>query len=148
MNNLSEKLKKRLSNIFLKKGGEGIRTKLFENLLLFEKEKLLRKKIIKNNESPIIGSYKNENEWLILTSDELAWQRQDRKFSLLLSEIKNADVNFDKMVANNLTMNTVQEIEIELNSSERVILEMESGYPLSGMWNILLHLSWRNSKNR
>lgn len=141
-------LKKRLAHIFLKKGGEGNYTKLFENLLPFQREVIAQKSEIQISEAPIVGGYKDDKEWILLTTKKLVWQCGTSSFVLPLSEIINADVDFDKMIANRLTMNDVREIEIEADSFNKIVLKMEAGYPLSGMWNILLHLSWRNNQQK
>ena len=145
-NTQSVATKERISQIFLRKGGEGVYTRLFENLPVSQQEMLMQKVPLEEDEVPLIGGYKNQQEYILLTSIRIAWQCEEAYANLLVTEVVDAMVDFDEMVVRGLNMSTVKEIQIKTKVSGNLILKMEAGAPLVGVWNVLLHFGWRNTK--
>lgn len=143
----AEKLKKRISHIFLKKGGEGRYTKLFENFSLYEKELLLNDISLKEDELPVILGFEMPAEWLLLTTERIIWRRKGEIKEVQNSQIKESNVDFDKMLSERkIGFHKIDELVITKTNNQKIIIHPEIGSPLVGIWNVLIHLGWRNWK--
>ena len=145
--NEAEKLKKRISHIFLKKGGEGRYTKLFENFSLYERELLLNDISLIEGELPIILGFEIPAEWLLITTVRIICRRKGKIEEVQNSEIKEGNVDFDKMLSERkIGFHKIDELVITKNNSHKISIYPEIGFPLVGIWNVLIHLGWRNWK--
>lgn len=138
--------KERIEKIFTNKGGEGVYTKIFENLLPSQKDGFVML-IADKSELPLIGFYKNDTNWLLLTNQKIYYRCEAVSECILLNDLVSVDVDFTRMQQIGANMNSFNELEIENKSGEKVILRIESGLPLSGLWNVLLHICWFNQKS-
>lgn len=145
--NEAEKLKKRISHIFLKKGGEGLYTKLFENFSFYEKELFLNDISLKEGELPVILGFEIPAEWLLLTTERIIWRRKAKIEEVQNSEIKEGNVDFDKMLLERkIGFYKIDELVITKTNNQKIIIYPEIGSPLVGIWNVLIHLGWRTWK--
>lgn len=139
------KLKRNLTRIFLKSGVEGGYTLTFDGLLPSLRTALESHCSLTDGELPVIGGYKDEREWLMITTKKIVWCFEESRFCTPLSSVVSATVDFDAMQEKRLTMDKVNEILI--NTSDRGVmpLKMEAGGPMCGVWNVLLHISQLNA---
>lgn len=141
------KLKRILTRLFLKSGSEGVYTKTFDGLSPFQRDSLEQNYSLEEGELPIIGGYKDQKEWLVITTAKIVWCFDGVPFCLSVSDIAFATADFDAMVEKRLTMDEVNEILIKTKGNEIVSLKMEAGGPMCGVWNVLLHLSQRTANH-
>lgn len=136
-----EKLKRNLTRIFLKRGVEGNYTMTFDALSSAQRSALESRYSFSDEEIPVIGGYKDEKEWLIITTQKIAWAFNRESFCVPLSKVVFATVDFDGMQEKKLTMDKVNEILVTTDNQGIVSLKMEAGGPMCGVWNVLLYLS-------
>lgn len=142
------KLKRHLTRIFLKWGGEAIYTMTFDGLSPSQRSALEPHCTLTDEELPIIGAYKDENEWLAITTKKVTWCFDGVRYRLPVSSIVFATADFDVMQEKRLTMDKVNEILITTNDRGVIPLKMEAGGPMCGVWNVLLHLSQLNANGQ
>src|SRR5947209_3950893 len=102
INNNPASVARRLTNIFLRKGGEGKYTKLFNNLEPETATLLLCPAPILQDAIPVVGGYKDPGEWLLITTGSMIWHSDGMRTELASKEIRHATVDFDKMAVRRL----------------------------------------------
>jgi hypothetical protein len=142
------KLKRNLTRIFLKSGGDGSYTMTFDGLSPTQRSALEPHCTLTDEELPVIGAYKDENEWLAITTKKVTWCFDGARYRLPVSSIVFATADFDMMQKQRLTMDKVNEILITTNDQEVTPLKMEAGGPMCGVWNVLLHLGQLNANGQ
>src|SRR5262249_9747102 len=68
-----ESLKNFWSAIFLRNGADGAYTRLFDDLNAVQQSELLMRGTLRDTELPVIGSFEDANNWLMLTTERLIW---------------------------------------------------------------------------
>lgn len=144
--NEGEKLKKRMAHIFVKKGGEGEYTKLFENVSFYNKELLLNDFLLRETELPVILGFEIPAEWILLTTERIIWRYKGQISSVENSQIESVE-NYIELQRRVIFLKRPDEIEITTKSKEKIIIHTEKGFPLYGIWNVLTYLAWRNRKS-
>jgi len=139
------KLKRNLTRIFLKWGSEAIYTMTFDSLSPSQRAALESHCPLTDEELPVIGGYKDEKEWLVITTKKITWCFDGTRFCIPVSTVVSATVDFDAMQEKRLTMDKVNEILINTSDRGVVPLRMEAGGPMCGVWNVLLHISHQNA---
>jgi hypothetical protein len=141
------KLKRNLTRIFLRRGVEGNYTATFDGLSPSRRAALEAHYSLADGELPVIGGYKDEKEWLVITTKKIAWCFDGTCFCIPVSSVVWATVDFDTMQEKRLTMDKVNEILIHTNDRGIIPLRMEAGGPMCGVWNVLLHISHHNASS-
>ena len=139
------KLKRNLTRIFLKSGGGEGYTMTFDGLSPSQRATLELHCPLSDGELPVIGGYKDEKEWLMITTKNIAWCFNGTRFCIPISSVRFATIDFDTMQEKRLTMDKVNEILISTNDRGVIPLRMEAGGPMCGVWNALLHISHQNA---
>jgi meiotically up-regulated gene 157 (Mug157) protein len=142
--NEAEKLKKRMSHIFLKKGREGEYTKLFENVSIYNKELLLNDISLRENELPVILGFEIPAEWILLTTERIIWRYKGQIRSVENADIENVE-NYIEMQKRAIFLKKPDEIEV-LAKSNKIIIHTEEGSSKFGIWSVLNYLVSRNKK--
>jgi hypothetical protein len=136
----SEKLKSTLYSIFKRKGGDGRYLRLFENLEPSQKSLLLKQVPLTAGELPVIGSAKNQGNWLIITTKKIVWHLNGKTQTLPVQDVWHVKADLPKMVATGVRKHQLRELQMETVGHERRTIEVEEGAPLMGVWNVLLNL--------
>jgi len=141
-----EKLKKRLSRIFTRKGEDGHYTRLFENLESAQRRTLLSNARLSEGELPIIGSLESSQRWLLLTTQRIIWNLGERTQSLPLRAIRDVVSDFRKLVNTGRKKDQMRELQILTMGGEHYTIELEPGAPLIGTWNALKNIGAGNRR--
>lgn len=143
--NEAEKLKKRMSHIFTKKGREGEYTKLFENVSIYNKELLFNDVSLRENELPVILGFEIPAEWILLTTERIIWRYKGQIRSVENAHIDNVE-NYIEMQRRAIFHKKPDEIEILVKSDQKIIIHTEEGSSKFGIWSVLNYLVSRNKK--
>lgn len=139
----AEALKTTLSSIFRRKGGNGHRTRLFDDLEPPQKQALLTLVSPAPSELPVIGSYQDASNWLLLTTERLTWNGPGTS-ALPIGEIRDATADLAAMKQRGDTKLQLRRLQVKTMSGGQYTIEVEEGLPLSGTWNVLKNLGARN----
>ncbi len=140
-------LKGTWSSIFLRKGGEGVYTRLFDNLDVSHKIVIEKAVSFHTDELPIVGSVRSQSNWLVLTTDRLIYSIEGQRTELLVGTIADAVADFTEVIAKNKTKAEMNKLKLLTLDRKEHLIEMEPGRPLSGIWNVLKNIGHRN-RNR
>jgi hypothetical protein len=139
------KLKRNLTRIFLRRGVEGSYTATIDSMSPSRRAALESHCSLTDEELPVIGGYKDEKEWLVITTKKIAWCFDGTHYCIPVSSVVFATIDFDAMQEKRLTMDKVNEILITTKDQGVIPLRMEAGGPMCGVWNVLLHISHQNA---
>jgi hypothetical protein len=138
-------LKDTWASIFRRKGADGAYTRLFDNMEPGQRQTLLSGLKLRESELPVIGSLRGPGNWLILTTERLAWATDGERHELAAEDIRDAIANFNQLqnTQSKLEMRTLQ---VTTRTGDEYAIELEPGQPLSGVWNVLKNLGARNRR--
>jgi len=138
-----EDLKHTWESIFRRKGGNGVYTRLFDDMSREQQDALLGAVRLQETEVPVIGSFRGPDRWLILTSQRLVWSARGQRFELDVQTIRDATADL-RHLANSQSKLEMESLQVATLSGAEYAIELESGPPLSGTWNVLKNLGVRN----
>jgi hypothetical protein len=139
----AENLKNTWESIFLRKGGNGVFTRLFDSLDPGKRSTLLAALKLRETELPVIGSLGGPGNWLILTTERLVWGIDDARHEISVATIRDATANLKEFQHSQSKLEMKRLRIITLGGDEHTI-ELEPGRPLSGTWNVLKNVGARN----
>lgn len=140
--------KELLASVFKRRGANGRFTRLFDDLEETQKETLWLQAELSGDELAIIGSVEGPNQWLILTTRKLAWCRGGSKTVLPVEDIVDAVADLHALQQSGPTKAEMRQLQIITKDGQQAI-EVESGAPLSGVWNVLKGIGTANrQRNR
>jgi hypothetical protein len=142
----SESLKNIWSSIFLRKGGNGAYTRLFDSLEPSQKSVLSAVVELWHNELPIIGSVLDRDNWFIFTTARLAWCISGNRNEIPAQAVCDATVDFRRLRQSGETKLETRRLQLTTKANEKYVIMLEPGQPLSGVWNVLKNLGARNRK--
>jgi hypothetical protein len=93
----AESLKEVWTSIFRRKGGDGVTTRLFENLDASQQRALFAEFNLRESELPVIASIQDPGHWFILTTERLAWSTEGKRQELLVGTIRDATVDLRQL---------------------------------------------------
>ena len=143
-----ERLKKKMSTIFTRKGKNGNYTRLFDNLEPDQQRALLGNVRLSDGELPIIGSLETSEKWLLVTTRRIVWNLGKKTQSLPLEAIRDVVADFRKMVRDGITKDQLRELQVLAMNGKPHILELEPGAPLIGTWNALKNIGAVNRRRQ
>jgi hypothetical protein len=145
--NPADSLKDTWESIFRRKGGDGVYTRLFDNLDIEQQDMLLSKFTVADWEIPVIGSSQDPDNWLVLTTGRLVWSLDGNRQEIPAAAVSDAIPDKKDLwhISNKLKMRRLQVITV---NSDKYLIEIEPGAPLIGVWNVLKHLGKRNQNTR
>ena len=127
----------RMINIFERRGGTGKFTKPFQEFGNDIQLQLSSAAGVREDEVPIIASYRGPDSWVLLTSRRLAWQEGPNCESLSWDQIRDATIPTSAMDALRSSVKQ-QNARLEVvTDTGRVEVLIEPGKPFSGFWNVL-----------
>lgn len=137
-------LKNVWSSIFRRKGGDGAYTRLFDCLPQSQIEILTSALALEQDELGVIGSVRDSFNWFALTTERIVWLTDGTRSEVQCKDIRDAIVDFQDLKGNYSGKLGLKYITIITFASGEHRLELESGLPLSGVWNILKNIGRRN----
>lgn len=148
MKTLDENIGSTLSSIFKRKGGDGKITYLYTSADAKTKA-FFDAKICGHEETPVLVSKKDEQNWLILTEKNL-YMSDDNGFRRVSNaDIKEVRVDLTKMRIARISMLDQEELILTIEDNSEFCVRVESGLPFSGLFSVLKNLETRhNAKAR
>jgi hypothetical protein len=140
----AESLKDTWASIFLRKGGDGTYTRLFDNLDSAQQSTLLAEFKLHESELPVIGSFRDSSNWLVLTTERLAWSIEGKREEIAASAIRDATADLRKIQRSEHSKQSMHQLQVVTMRDGEYSIELEPGEPLSGTWNVLKNLGARN----
>ncbi len=140
----AEKLKKRMSHIFLKRGGEGEYTKLIENSPIYHRELLFNDISLNEGELPVVLGFKIPAEWTLFTTKRIVWRYKGQINSVEYKQIKEVET-FIEIQKRAVFPPKLDGIGFSTATNEKMVLYLEKGSSLIGIWYVMLHLKSRNN---
>lgn len=129
-------------SIFLRRGKNGTYTRLFNNLEAAQKSTVLAILDFDETELPVIGSVRDSDNWLVLTTERLVWSIGGTRREIAASAIRGATADLRQLGSDGKL--GMQRLQVVAMGGEEHSIELEPGAPLSGVWNILINLGKRN----
>ena len=140
------KLRNRMVSIFKRNGREGQYAKLFDHLDEWQKDFLSTEMPVQQDEVPVIGGVEGEEKWFLITTRRIVWRAKGSTQSIPLDRVSEAKMDFKSLSAARTKLET-QELQITTLDDKRYTFPTEEGSPLVGVWNVLMHIGFRNRKN-
>jgi len=134
-----------IASVFLRNGGEGEHTKLFENLSEPIQGDLREKAILREDEEPVVAYNENGGDWCLITTQRFIWSKLGQTKNLEFRQLKDATIDSSLAIQHKATSAAdLRDLKLITNTNEEISIEIEPGFPFSGIWNALKFLSTRN----
>lgn len=131
----------RLLRVFTQTGGEGLRTRTFDNLPVEARAHLLERALLKAEELPVIAYFGGPAHWALVTTERIVLGREAGLLEVPWSELENATVDtahfqaaFASGAGNKLSLSRLR---LQRRNAEDVEIEVEAGRAFFGLWNVL-----------
>ena len=141
---VAESLKDTWTSIFRRKGGDGTYTRLFDNLDPSQRSLLFAEFELSESELPVIGSIQDSGNWLVLTTERLAWSIEGKRQEVAATVIRDATADLKQLQRSDHGKLEMKQLQIVTMGDGEYSIELEPGAPLSGVWNVLKNLGARN----
>lgn len=138
-------LKDLWTSIFVRKGSNGIYTRLFDDLAASQQKSLLQTANIHADELPVVGSADHDENWFLLTTKRIIWSKNQARTEMPIDEIRDVKANLLKLQRDQLAKDKMDSLEIVSVSGNILEVKLECGGPLSGVWHVLNNIRQRNS---
>ncbi|MBL8151506.1 MAG: hypothetical protein JNN15_16395 [Blastocatellia bacterium] len=139
-------LKKMWVSIFNRRGGSGTYTINSDEIGGSLKEWLRNRLSLKSSELPVIIGFKTPKKWFVLTTERLVWELENKITELEVSKIKDATVSLVLENTKGVTKKNEFSFLKIITFDDEYTLEVESGNPHIGLWNLLKTIAASNSK--
>ena len=136
-----------LSSIFRRRGANGTYTRLFDNLDVLQKERLLSTIELRDDELSVIGSMPNADNCALLTTRRLVWYFEGARRCVLMEDIRDVVADFNKHNYGSDTKQKLNELIVVTMDRGKQLITLELGAPLFGTWNVLKNVGSVN-RNR
>lgn len=130
--------------IFKRKGGEGIFTKVINNITKYPCDSELEE-----GEEGIVYFYKDDDNWFLLTNQRIINNRNNTYYSIFLSDLSSVTLDLQRGYRDgvkekqNFTL-----LSLEDNQKKKYLFEVEQGTPYFGIYQILSYIvSVNNEKD-
>jgi len=140
----AESLKDTWASIFRRKGGDGTYTRLFDNLDPSQRSTLLAEITFRESELPVIGSIQDSSNWLVLTTERLAWSIGGERREIAAGAVLDATADLKQLQRGDHSKLGMRQLQVVTMGDGEHLIELEPGGPLSGTWNVLKNLGARN----
>lgn len=145
-----------IASVFLRKGGEGLKTKLFENLAAVEKSAILSRAALASEEEPVIAYFATATDWFLITTQRLVWSNSEGLHAMRILQFDYAESNFEAawerwQIADDREIRDpnmdIDELFLVTIDGKRTAISLEPGQPYLGISNALMWLSrWAKSQ--
>jgi hypothetical protein len=144
----TESLKTVLSSIFRRRGAETEKTKLFDNLPQQVQAGLKVDASFIADEAGVLASVLSADHWVLITTHRVVFKRMGRLSVIDCSQLKDATVALGLDAASGIRRKSdLTSLKLILKSGEEQVVEVESGPPHIGIWNVLKHFGARNARS-
>lgn len=121
---------------FARSGADGEATRRFGHFPPEVQENLRVGAHLREAEAPAVGTHRGEDRWSLVTSDRIVSFSQGKVWEAPLADVVDATVLTANLVAAR-RKDAVEEVTVVLTDARQLPLDVESGTPLSGVWNAL-----------
>ncbi|RKH37820.1 hypothetical protein [Corallococcus sicarius] len=132
---------RRLLRVFTQTGGEGLRTRTFDNLPEDARAYLLERAALGADELPVIAYFAGPAHWALVTTERIVLGREAGLLHVPWSELENATTDtahiqaaFASDAGNKLSLSRLR---LQRRNAEDVEIEVEAGTAFYGLWNVL-----------
>ena len=128
----------RINRVFERNGRPGRFTQRFDDLPEATRCELQNEVQLRPNEAAILTVYVSRELWALITTDRVIWKKDGAVVNVEWGEIQ--DATLPASVKDGITTARKREndqLEIVTKSGESYLMTLESGPPLSGIWNVL-----------
>jgi hypothetical protein len=143
----SERLNSLWMSIFRRKGRNGNFTRLFDAMESSRQNALLSSVTIRESELPVIGSVQDRDNWLLLTTERSVRTIRGERLEIANENVEDVKSDFKTMQRDGITKAKLHELQLVV-AGEVILVELELGQPLIGVWHILINLRNRNGRAR
>ena len=140
----AESLKNTWASNFRRKGGDGIHPRLCDHLDPPQQRALFAEFKLRESELPVIGSVQDSGDWLVLTTERLAWSIGGKSQELPTNAIRDATADLMRLQREEHSKLEMRQLQIVTMEGDAYSIDIEPGGPLSGTWNVLKNLGARN----
>jgi hypothetical protein len=93
---------------------------------------------------PVIGSIESTRDWLILTTERLAWSAGGQRHELATNIIRDATADLRNLQRGGRSKIEIRELSVLTFDGREYCITLEPGSPLVGTWNVLKNIGARN----
>jgi|SRR5581483_3052594 len=140
----ADSLKDTWVSIFRRKGGDGVRTRLFENFDSTQQRLLCVELNLRKSELPVIASIPDSRNWFVLTTERLAWSIEGKRQDLPVGKIRDATADLRQLQRDRRSKLDMSQLQIVTMEGNKYTIELEAGHSLNGTWNVLKNIGARN----
>lgn len=133
------------ATIFRRKGGDGVRTRLFDELGGSDQDGIRRTLGARSGEMAVIGARRDDGDCLILTTDRLAWAAFGQRREVDIRSICEVWPNNLRAPGQQKPKAEWDTIGIISFDDERLFVRVEPGPSFFGILNVLMNAATRNS---
>lgn len=130
-------LKRAWTRRFMKSGGNGVHTRLFDDHNTAVRNRLLAATPISSDEVPVFASFESETYSVLITTRRVVSISDGLSSALAVGSVRAISVDFEAMRAARKTLLDWGELRFETLTGEFRSVRLEPGHPLSGVWNAL-----------
>ncbi|RKH00443.1 hypothetical protein D7X74_38565 [Corallococcus sp. CA047B] len=132
---------RRLLRVFAETGGDGPRTRAFDNLPADSRAHLLEYAALTADELPVIAYFGSPVHWVLITTDRIVMGRQAGLLSIPWADLENATTDtahvhaaFASGAGGKLSLSRLR---LQRRDAEDIEFEVEAGPAFFGLWNVL-----------
>jgi hypothetical protein len=123
----AESLKDTWASIFRRKGGDGTYTRLFDNLDPSQRSTLLAEITLRESELPVIGSIQDSNNWLVLTTERLAWSIGGERREIAAGAVLDATADLKQLQRGDHSKLGMRQLQLVTMGDGEYLIELEPG---------------------
>lgn len=121
---------------FRRSGEDGESTRVFGAFPAEVQARLTDLADVGATEVPAVATFRNDTEWMLVTSDRVIWPEDGGVASMSLTEVKDATVIPRDLLAAG-GKGKVEKVTVVTGDNQQVPIRVEAGRPLSGVWNAM-----------
>lgn len=142
-----ESQKDTLRAIFLRKGKETDRTKVFENLAPEIRSHLLTAAVLRADELPVVATVLEKDRWLLVTTARIVLFESGQTTNVEMGLLKDATVDLMADARHgNRSKSELSMLKLTLEGGKEQLIQVEHGAPHTGIWNLLKHAAGQNQR--
>lgn len=133
-----------LLSIFLRKGGEGILTKIItdENKIDYPNQIVL----LRIGEVPLLCFKEDAKNWLMLTNERIIEEQESSQFSLPFSELTEVHLAVQEELKDRvINKHDFTRIALKDRKENKYIIKVEKGNPFRGIYQVLHYVASNGS---
>src|ERR1044072_3169106 len=138
----AESIKTVLASIFIRRGAETDKTRLYENLSASTKRKLEDLILLRNDELPVLASQVAEGRWVFISTERTIMSTPGGVKTVEFSDLCEVSASLKDDARQGISeKRQLKTLRLFLPDGTDVSIEVESGPPFIGIWNLLKHVA-------